>query len=343
MTFPPEWAPQEAVLFSFPRRDGDWGETLDAASKAMVAAANLVGKVTRTIMVVGDADHFAKYSDAYEGAHVELLTNDCWIRDFGPITLAMDSGDMEMVDFIFNGWGGKFAAEKDDEIPTLLHQEMFWDYQLRKSTLELEGGSIESDGHGTILTTTKCLLNPNRNDGTMGKEKMEAALTRELGATRILWLEHGALLGDDTDAHVDTLARFLDERTIAYVKCDDPTDLHFEEMAAMEKEVQNLTRDDGEAYTLIALPWCPEILSWEDGHRLPATYANFLISDGTVFVPTYFDDAAPDHPGRLADARALEVLAGFGKYAVVGVPCRPFIEQHGSLHCLTMQVPSMHT
>ncbi|NJC25098.1 agmatine deiminase family protein [Neolewinella antarctica] len=341
MRLPAEWEKQQAVLFAFPRRAGDWGDQLDAASRAMIRAANLVNKVTRTIIIVSDPDHFSAYADDYEGPHVELPTDDCWVRDFGPITCETDDGETVMIDFQFNGWGGKFDATNDNQIPARLHKEMFWDHIYQHSDLELEGGSIESDGHGTILTTTTCLLNTNRNDGGLTKNKVELKLRKTLGAKRFLWLTHGSLAGDDTDAHVDTLARFVDETTIAYVACDDPADEHFADLKKMEAELQAFRTPDGKAYELLPLPWPPAIGSSEDGHRLPATYANFLISNGTIFVPTYFGETAAGHPGHTTDALVLEILKLDGRYKTVGISSRAFLEQHGSLHCLTMQIPTL--
>lgn len=340
MKLPAEWAPQSAVLFSFPNSTGDWGASLDAASQAMIDAANTINEVTRTVIIVGDPGHFKKYAASYSGQYVEIPTNDCWVRDFGPITVVDGSGQLTMLDFRFRGWGGKFAADLDDRVTVRLHAELFPKFGFETSQLELEGGSIESDGKGHLITTEKCLLNPNRNGGELTKRAISAQLKQKTGAQDILWLQHGELEGDDTDAHVDTLVRFLDERTIAYVGCDDSTDPHYAEFKLLEAELVAYVKKNP-AFSLLPLPWCPPLFSREDGHRLPATYANFLISNGHIFVPTYYDGAPEDHPGKQTDHAALATFQAHGAYTVVGIPCRSFIEQHGSLHCLTMQIPKL--
>ncbi len=331
MILPPEWAPQRAVLFTFPHRGGDWGPLLNAASHAMIAAANAVNAVTPTLLLVSDRHHFERFAGEYDGRYIELPTNDCWIRDYGPLTVKTPHG-LRQLDFTFNGWGGKFPADLDDGVPKLLHQTLFTDLYHAPVPLELEGGSIEVNGRGALLTTTTCLLNPNRNGGNTSKVIMEDALRKYFGVNTILWLTEGHLIGDDTDAHVDTLARFLDDDTIAYVSCDDPTDPHYTPLKRMERELAGFTRQDGSTYELLPLPWCPAVYGAGDGHRLPATYANFLISNGHLFLPAYFG-------GTGSDGVAAARLRAWGRYTVVPVNCRPFIEQHGSLHCLTMQIP----
>ncbi len=339
MRLPAEWEPQQLVLFSFPRRDGDWGDQLDAASRAMVAAANAVHAVTPVLMVVGDAEHFANYAPDYLGQHLELPTDDCWIRDSGPITVFDAMGKPRLLDFTFNGWGGKFNAERDNALPQRLHAALFPTADYERIDLVLEGGAIESDGMGTMLTTTTCLFSAGRN-GWDDPEEADPILQKYFGKkTDIYWLTDGELVGDDTDAHVDTLARFLDDRTIAYTSCQDKNDEHYPSLKEMWEDLKFLITPHNKAYKLIALPIPPPVYA-ADGHRLPATYANFLISNGTLFLPTYFDAEADDHPGKAADAAASKALEKYGKYRVVPVDCRAFIEQHGSLHCLTMQIPA---
>jgi agmatine deiminase len=193
----------------------------------------------------------------------------------------------------------------------------------------LEGGSIESDGSGTILTTTQCQLSPNRNPHLNQKE-IEKKLKKWLGAKRVLWLKNGYLAGDDTDSHIDTLVRFCNETTIAYVACTDESDEHFTALKEMVKELRNFKTDDGNPYNLIALPM-PDACFDADGDRLPATYANFLIVNGAVLVPTY--DVPQD---ELALA---QIKKAFPTRKVLGIDCKPLILQHGSLHCVTMQFP----
>lgn len=196
--------------------------------------------------------------------------------------------------------------------------------------LVLEGGGIETDGEGTLLTTEACLLNPNRNP-TLSRAEVEAQLGEDFGVDRVLWLANGHLEGDDTDSHIDTLARFCNPTTIAYVRCDDSNDPHYEALAAMEQELQAFRQRNGDPYRLIPLPWPQACFDPEDGHRLPATYANFLIINQAVLVPTYGDPA---------DATALSALAvAFPEHTLIPIECVSVIRQHGSLHCLTMQLP----
>jgi agmatine deiminase len=192
----------------------------------------------------------------------------------------------------------------------------------------LEGGSIESDGEGTILTTSRCLCNPNRNGG-MGRDKIEQRLEEHLGATSVLWLDHGYLAGDDTDSHIDTLARFVNTETIVYVNCTDNQDEHYEELQKMREELQAMRRKDGKPYSLIPLPMCEAKYS-KSGDRLPATYANFLITNSAVLYPTYNDKS---------DKRVGEILSElFADREIIPINCLRLIEQGGSLHCSTMQV-----
>jgi agmatine deiminase len=321
--WPAEWEPQQRVLFSFPRRDGDWGEVLDAASRAMITAANQVAEVCPVTMVVGDAEHFAAYAADYRGEVLELPTDDCWIRDSGPITV-MDENAV-LLDFTFNGWGGKFDARRDDRLPRRVHEALYPEADYDKVNFVMEGGAIETDGRGAVLTTSRCLLSEGRNDFTT-KEEAATALWRFLGARRVLWLDHGELIGDDTDAHIDTVARFLDPETIAYVGPPPQGDAQYEDFASMREQL----REVGAGYRLVELPWAGTIRSSIDGHQLPASYANFLISNGTLFLPVY---------GTAIDALAQATLEANSSYRIVPVDCRAFVEQHGALHCLTMQIP----
>ena len=263
-------------------------------------------------------------------------SDDTWARDHAFLTVLSDNG-AELLDFRFNGWGGKFAAARDNAINRRLF-DTGWLHGHYVSALdfELEGGAIESDGAGTLLTTAACLLNPNRRlEGDAvpvpDRGQVELLLRERLGAERILWLHHGYLAGDDTDSHIDTLARLCPNHTIVYVKCDDPSDEHHAELQAMEAELEALRTADGRPYRLLALPM-PDAIHDEAGERLPATYANFLIMNRAVLLPTYHQ---PEH-----DEAARKVLQrAFPQHEIVGVDCRSLIRQHGSLHCVTMQYP----
>lgn len=236
-----------------------------------------------------------------------------------------------LYDFVFNGWGMKFAANHDNLITrNLCHMKTFSDEVVpaNMQPFVLEGGSIESDGKGTLMTTVECLASVNRNE-YLRQEELERYLKDIFGLDRILCITSGYLAGDDTDSHVDTLARFCSEDTIAYVRCEDEEDEHYEELKAMEEEIKEFTRANGEPYRLIPLPMADQV-EWE-GERLPATYANFLIMNGAVLVPFY--DSPKDEIAKAALREA------FPDREIIGINCLPLIKQHGSLHCVTMQYP----
>jgi agmatine deiminase len=323
---PAEWEPQSAVQFTFPHADSDWAESLEEVIPCFVECITQVSRFEKVVVVCADVEQVrALLSDANASnlRLVALSSNDTWARDHGAITIEED-GKPVLLDFMFNGWGLKFAADKDNLITAGLWQKgIFGDTPRRVAGLVFESGGIENDGQGTLLTTAECLLSPNRNPHLSQKE-IEAQLADLLGAERVMWLHHGYLAGDDTDSHIDTLARFCSADTIAYVKCTDASDEHYEELAKMEMELQQMP------YKLVPLPW-PDACFADDGHRLPATYANFLIINGAVLVPTY---------GVAQDGEALRVLQGcFPDREVIGINCRALIEQHGSLHCISMQFP----
>ena len=338
---PAEWEPQRLVLFAFPRADGDWEDQLDAVSFALVEAAIKVAAACPVLILIPDTAHFKRVGEAAGAARINeagirlfpVPLNDSWVRDFGPITV-FRNGAPTLLDFDFNGWGGKYPAALDNAATARLHPNLPGDYGYERIRLVLEGGSIDSDGAGTLLTTSACLLSGGRNGWTT-KAEAETALRQHLGAERILWIDHGKLEGDDTDAHVDTLVRFLDAETIAYVSCDDPADPHYRELLAMRRRVEALRTAAGRPYRLVELPWVPAIHASDDGRRLPASYANFLLCNGTLFLPTYCNDSLNQPAQWKSDARAVGVLQRYGKYRVVPVDCRSFIEQHGALHCLT--------
>lgn len=261
---------------------------------------------------------------------VPAPANDTWARDHGPIAVQSADG-LQLLDFKFNAWGGKFPWEKDNALNRhLANAGSFGGTPLIEVDFVLEGGSIESDGEGTLLTTSECLLTPTRNPA-MDRSDIEDLLAETLGADRILWLNHGYLAGDDTDSHVDTLARFCAPDHICYVACPDETDEHYGALAAMREELQQFRQRDGSPYRLTALPW-PDAIYDEDGERLPATYANFLVINGAVLLPIY---------GVAQDEEAISTLQGlFPDREVIAINCRPLIGQHGSLHCVTMQIPA---
>ncbi|GAB2782885.1 agmatine deiminase family protein [Halomonas shantousis] len=333
----PEWHPQDAIQLTWPTPESDWAPILERIEATLEALVSAIARYQRLLISVPDAATRQRLEARFSHLGVDparlLLAvapaDDTWARDHGPIGVERD-GDIVLLDYVFTGWGGKFEATRDNALNVCLARRGAFSAPLETRSLVLEGGAIETDGQGTLLVTEACLLNPNRNPG-MDRQSIEAQLREDLGVQRFLWLAHGHLEGDDTDSHIDTLARFCDPQTIAYVRCDDEQDPHYEALAAMERELNALRQVNGSPYRLVPLPWPAPCFDPEDGHRLPATYANFLIINGAVLVPVYGDSA---------DTRALTALAGvFPDRDIVPLDCRTVIRQHGSLHCLTMQLP----
>jgi agmatine deiminase len=324
-----EWEQQSAVIVVMPNPDTDWGENYKEALSPFVKIVNAISYAQSVIVVCQEREVIKDlFCQTTHMSFIELPYNDTWVRDFGPISIE-EQGEKKLLDFTFDGWGGKFDAEKDNAVSKLLHRNHFFTPKpIETVDFVLEGGSIESDGAGTILTTTHCLLNPNRNGG-LSKKEAEKRLEEYLGAKRVLWLEHGYLSGDDTDSHIDMLARLVSEDTIVYIRCEDSQDEHFEALQAMERELQSFRTPSGTPYNLIPLPFCQAKYN-EEGERLPASYANFLITNKMVLLPTYEDSS---------DKSAVEILKSlFRDREVIPIPCLKLIEQGGSLHCSTMQV-----
>lgn len=333
---PAEWEPQAAVLIAWPHAGTDWAERLAEVETTYVALAAAVARFQPLVVVVADAEVRAHADSLLRTAgvdparvrFVELPYDDTWLRDSGPITLKAGDGQFQLADFRFTGWGGKFGAEQDDALVAgLVAAGVFGHASHRRIDWALEGGGIESDGDGSVLTTWKCL---NQRHPEQSRAAMDAILMDSLHASRILWLDHGYLEGDDTDAHIDTLARFAPGERIVYQACDDAGDKHHAELARMGDELAALRTSDGRAYQLHPLPWAQPII--DEGRRLAASYANYLIVNGAVLVPAY-GDAADDEAARI-------IAAAHPGRVVVQVPCRPLIWQNGSLHCITMQLPA---
>ena len=334
IVLPAEWEPQSAVQLTWPHEDTDWNYMLEEVTACFVAIAKEIIKQEILLIVCKDKEEVKAQLGEVDFSRIifrEMQTNDTWARDHGAISVFVN-GEPYIYDFTFNGWGMKFTANWDNQITRKLYAMDVFPVRTGYFNMlhyVLEGGSIESDGKGTLLTTSECLLSPNRNDHFL-KEEIEMFLKSVFGLKRILWLNNGHLAGDDTDSHIDTLARFCDEKTIVYVRCEDTEDEHYEALLAMEGELKNFRTTDGEPYCLIPLPMADRIV--EDGERLPATYANFLIINGTVLMPTY---ASPEK-----DIIAKQQLQkAFPDREIVGIDCLPLIKQHGSLHCVTMQFP----
>jgi len=306
-----EWEHQSMVQLTWPHEGTDWATILDEITAVYEEMAREIRK-REPLLIVDSIPH-----------------NDTWARDHGFITIEETSFDQKskalvLLDFCFNGWGEKFEATLDNQINKRLYEQ-----GLVKGIYEdhldfvLEGGSIESDGKGTVFTTECCLMAPHRNQ-PLTKAEIEERLKEWLGAERIVWLQHGSLIGDDTDGHIDTLVRICPNDTLLYTGGDDD----HPDLAEMERELQKLRTLDGKPYRLLKLPLPRPI--YDDGDRLPATYANYLVINGSVLVPTYNQ---PD-----LDEEAMRIVGqAFPDREIVGIDCRTVIKQHGSLHCCTMQ------
>ena len=322
---PAEWEPQEGVQLTWPHVRTDWAPMLDEITAVYHQMAREIAQRERLIVV-------APEDAAYDMLRIVCDTNDTWARDHGFISLVDDEGHRRLLDYCFNGWGEKFEAGLDNAINRNIYAagELEGEY-IDCLDFVLEGGSIESDGKGTIFTTRQCLMAPHRNQ-PLKKSQIEQRLIQDLGARRIIWIDYGTLTGDDTDGHIDTLVRICPDDTLLYIGCDDPQDEQYEELRKMEAQLRTFRTLDGKPYTLKKLPIPRAIYDGED--RLPATYANFLIINDAVLCPTY---GQPD-----LDKEALRIIGeAFPDREIVGIDCRPVIKQHGSLHCCTMQFPKI--
>ncbi|MDR7193046.1 agmatine deiminase family protein [Luteimonas terrae] len=337
LRFPAEWEPQSAILIAWPNEDTDWAARLGEVEDTYIALVAAITRFQPVVICVPDED-IQSYAyvrlasnriDMARVRFVEAAYDDTWLRDSGPISLRRGDAAFLLNDFRFTGWGGKFDASQDDLLVGHLHAAGVFadDARRREIDFALEGGAIETDGAGTLLTTWRCL---HERHPDASREVLTAKLSDWLAQDRVLWLDHGYLEGDDTDAHIDTLARFAPGDAIVFQACDDATDPHYAELQAMADEIAALRTREGAPYRLFPLPWAQPVL--DNGRRLAASYANYLILNGAVLMPAYGDPAddaaaavlAQAHPGR----------------EIVQVPCRPLIWQNGSLHCITMQLPA---
>ena len=380
--FPAEWEPQAAILIAWPNADTDWAERLAEVEDTYIALVAAIVRFQRVVICVADDDvetyaEMRLRSNRVDMERVRFVTvpyDDTWLRDSGPISLR-DGNRFRLLDFRFTGWGGKFDASDDDQlVQRLVDGGQFRDDDRQTIDFALEGGAIETDGAGTLLTTWQCLH--ERHPGA-SRAELTGKLAGWLQQDRVLWLDHGALEGDDTDAHIDTLARFAAPDAIVFQACDDETDSHHADLKAMAGEIAALRTREGAPYRLFPLPWPRPVTDVApDGsrRRLAASYANFLIINGAVLMPAYGDAAdeaaatvlarafiddgrrlaasyanflivngavlMPAY-GDVADNAAAAVLAqAFPGREIVQVPCRPLIWQNGSLHCITMQLPA---
>ena len=345
---PSEWHKQVAVQLTWPHAKTDWAPYLEDIVRMEVRMADEITKREELVIATPEKDAVKELLSTQLTEQqlsrvriVEMPTDDTWARDHGAITLLprIEDGEKKgkniLLDFCFNGWGKKFPADNDNRITQNLNSsgvfENYYEYVMRDHLgFVLEGGSIESDGKGTVFTTSQCLMAPNRNQ-PLTKKEIEEYLKKTLCAEQIVWLDYGNLIGDDTDGHIDTIVRIAPNDTILYVKCEDKNDEQFDDFNALENQLQNLRTKEGKPYRLLPLPM-PKAM-YDDGDRLPATYANFLIINGAVLVPTY------NQP--YLDKKAMDIiLTAFPDREIIGIDAQVAVRQHGSLHCLTMQFPA---
>jgi agmatine deiminase len=320
---PAEWEEQEALIVVYPPSNSDWAHSLKAIQDSYVTFITSIALFQKCMVICEDKKTLATALPSLQNIElIQMATNDTWIRDFAGINI-YKNGKRQTYDFTFNAWGNKFDASIDNTITQRLFDEGFLRGKLKTIPFVLEGGSIESNGEGVMLSTAYCLFEENRNP-QLSKKKIKQTLIKLFGLKKLIILKHGALLGDDTDSHIDTLARFLDTNTIAYVKCYDKQDVHYKELRKMEKELQKT------GFDLLPLP-LPKAHYFKD-ERIPATYLNFVLINNAVLVPTY------------NDAYDTDVLATFKRHfshrEVVGIDASVFIREHGSLHCASMNIYS---
>ena len=336
MRLPAEWEKQGFVQLTWPHEDTAWYE-LPKVLDCYVEVAKAITRYEPLLIVCRNtaeckADMAARgYSPAPDIRFVEAPVNDTWARDHGAISVFGDQGEKCIEDFVFNGWGLKFGADLDNQITRNIYRAGAFAVDVRYLDMRpfvLEGGSIDTDGAGTLLATSECLCSLNRNE-YLTREEIEERLKNAFGLERILWVEHGGISGDDTDSHIDILARFCSPDTIAYTACDNPADENYGPLKAMEEQLKSFRTLDGEAYRLIPLP-LPEPLYLDD-YRLPASYANFLIVNGAVLMPGAGSELDKKAAGQLQKAfpdRKIEII-----------DCRALLSGHGGLHCITMNYP----
>ena len=320
-----EFEEQSFTQIIFPHAKTDWAEYLDEAEKTFINIINAIIKYQKCLVICADLENVkSRFKPNKNLFFVEYETNDTWARDCSALSIK-ENDEIKLLDFSFNAWGDKFESKKDNKMSQAIKNH--YSKKLWHVNFVLEGGAIESNGAGVILTTSTCQLNQNRNPN-LNSIEITKKINETLGATEILYLEHGYLAGDDTDSHIDTLVRFIDEKTIMYVACEDKEDEHYKELKLMEKELQAIAIKHN--FSLIKLP-LPHAIYKED-ERLPATYANFLFVNGAILVPTY---------GVSEDEKAIQIFKQtFKDKDIIPINCSTLIKQHGSLHCVTMNFAS---
>jgi len=318
---PAEWEEQEALIVVFPPKQSDWVHSIEEIHKTYLEFITKIARFQKCLVVCEDKKALANLLPTLQNIElIEMPTNDTWIRDFGGINIYKNH-KRRTYDFIFNAWGNKFEASLDNSITKQLFEEGYLEGKFKSFDFVLEGGSIDSNGNGVMLSTAYCLYEQNRN-AHLSKKQIKKTLIELFGLKELIVLENGALMGDDTDSHIDTLARFINKKTIAYVKCYDKKDEHYKELRKMEKELQKTE------FNLLPLP-LPSA-KYFNNHRIPATYMNFVLINNAVLVPTYSDPY---------DKEVLAIFERcFPEREVVGIESSILIREHGSLHCASMNI-----
>jgi agmatine deiminase len=342
-TFPAEFAPQRALWLSWPHKEASWPGKLHTIYKPYCEFILQVSRHQKVCINVADEEmkNFAlaelhMYSLLVKDAKLDNVsfyfhpTNDAWCRDHGPaFLLNKQTGEKAIVDWGYNAWGDKYPPyDLDDVIPTRIGEAL--GLKVFNPGIVMEGGSVEFNGKGTLLTTTACLLNPNRNPH-LNQAQIEEYLSEYYGVNHILWLGDG-IVGDDTDGHIDDITRFVNEDTVVTVVEENKADDNYHLLQENLELLKTMRLQDGKQLKIIELPM-PKAITWED-QRLPASYANFYIANECVIVPTFRDDAN--------DKKALDILTGcFKGREVIGIDSTDLIWGLGSFHCLSQQEPSL--
>ena len=320
-----EFEEQSFTQIIFPHKDTDWAPYLDAAQTNFINIINNIIKYQKCLVVCHDIQSVkTNFQDNKNLFFTEYTTDDTWARDCSALCVESEE-EIQLLDFTFSAWGDKFDSSKDN----LMSQNISKHYSKKLQTIDfiLEGGGLESNGKDILLTTASCMLNKNRNS-QLDALNITQKLNSYFGATKILYLNKGYLSGDDTDSHIDTLVRFINQNTLMYVACKDEEDEHFEELSLMKKELEVMAAEHN--LELIALPMSEAIYYEEE--RLPATYANFLFLNGAILLPVY---------GVKEDKEAIDLFKRtFVHLDIIPIDCSTLIRQHGSLHCVTMNFAS---
>ncbi len=325
----PEWYPQQCILLTWPHKHSDWLTTINAIYEIYITLATQLALTQKVIIIAYNQAHADEIKKELQRAkaniqHIDFIcipTNDTWVRDYGPISCMTDN-QINLLNFNFNGYGNKYSHELDNRVNASLSNKNIFN-NVTDIDLVLEGGSIETDGKGTLLTTTTCLLSHARNK--LSKQEMEIKLKEYFGVDQIIWLDNCHLTGDDTDGHIDNFVRFINPKTILYLSSDNKDDPHFDSLQALKKE---LTMQLGTKYNLIPIPLPDPIL--QNNQPCPASYLNFLITNHSILVPTFNDRQDNDILGTIAEHCVTKTI--------IPIDSQMLVFEGGAVHCSTMQI-----